>query len=64
MMSVLAKEELVSRTKALSKEEIEIVLDNVPIELVHAAIGRKLQKDKECITGMQQILEGVKDECF
>lgn len=64
MMSVLAKEELVNRTKALSQEEIEIVLDNIPVQLLHAAIGRKLQKDKERITGMQQILEGVKDECF
>lgn len=64
MMSALAKEELVNRTKALSKEEMEIVLDNIPIELIHAAAGRRLQKSKECIVGIQQALEGIKDECF
>ena len=40
------KDELIRRTEAMSKEEMELVLDHIPVELCLARVSREIEQLK------------------
>ena len=55
VMSEIEKNELITRIKGMSKEELEVVADCIPVELCHNRIGKELKKAKildETIMGL------------
>lgn len=59
----LHAEELANRVRAMKREEMELVLDNIPIELCFQRIEKELAKNKafvEAINNAMDIL-GARD---
>lgn len=59
-MSEMEKNELITRIKGMSKEELEVVADCIPVELCHNRIGKELKKAKmldEAIMGLAAGIE-------
>ena len=52
-------EELCRRTKALTKEQMELVLDNIPVELCLARIARELEKNKIFMNSVQNAIHKI-----
>ena len=44
MMTQMEIDELIRRVKAMSRDELEIVIDNVPVELCMRRIEKELEK--------------------
>lgn len=41
-----SKDELIHRTEAMSKEEMELVLEHIPVELCLARVSREIEQLK------------------
>lgn len=52
-ISPMEREALIQSIKGLSPEQIDIVLDNIPIEMVYNRIGRELERNKAFIKSMR-----------
>lgn len=54
-MSEMETKELIARINGMSKEELEVVADHIPVELCYNRIGKELKKAKmldEAIIGL------------
>lgn len=49
-------EELATRTRALTREQMELVLDNIPVELCLARVARELERNKLFMSGVKDAL--------
>ena len=58
-MTHMAKEELSRRVKAMSREELEIVLDSIPVELCLMRIEREFDKLKAFEDSVKSAVSGV-----
>lgn len=55
IMEEMEKRELIARINGMSKEELEIVADHIPVELCYNRIGKELKKARmldEAIMGL------------
>lgn len=59
-MTEMAREELISRIKALDAEELKLVVDTIPVELCYNRIGEELQKFKEAKKRSKEALDVMK----
>ena len=58
-MTHMEKEELSRRVKAMSREELEVVLNNIPIELCLMRIEREFDKLKVFEDSVKSAVSGV-----
>ena len=58
-MTHMEKEELTRRVKAMSREELEIVLDSIPVELCLMRIEREFDKLKAFEDSVKSAVSGV-----
>ena len=58
-MTHMEKEELSRRVKAMSREELEVVLNNIPIELCLMRIEREFDKLKAFEDSVKSAVSGV-----
>lgn len=58
-MTHMEKEELTRRVKAMSREELEVVLNNIPIELCLMRIEREFDKLKAFEDSVKTAVSGV-----
>ena len=58
-MTHMEKEELSRRVKAMSREELEIVLDSIPVELCLMRIEREFDKLKAFKDSVKSAVSGV-----
>lgn len=54
-MSEIAKEELKDRVKALTPEEIDVVLDNIPIQKIAMHLGGQLAMMQYKLMKVQEV---------
>lgn len=59
-MTQMAREELISRIKALDPEELKLVVDHIPVELCYNRIGEELRKFKEAKKKSKEALDVMK----
>ena len=59
-MCEIKKDELIRRTEALTKEEMELVLDHIPVELCLARISRELERNKVFISTVKNAVVKAK----
>ena len=57
MISGLEKQELGNRIRGMTEDEVVSLLRDVPTRVLHAEIGRRIERDQECIARMRQVLE-------
>ena len=55
-LSQAGLKELANRVKAMTPEELEIVVDNIPVELCMKRIQKELDRAKELETGLANIV--------
>ena len=55
MMGELEKEEFINRVKGMSKEEMELFAEYVPVEICYNRIGRELKKNKYKLDAIQKV---------
>jgi len=55
MMKELEKQEFINRVKAMSKEEMELFVEHVPVEICQNRISRELKKNKEQLAAIKKI---------
>lgn len=55
MMKELERQEFVNRVKAMTKEEMELFVEHVPVEICQNRISRELKKNKEQLTAIKKI---------
>lgn len=58
-MTHMEKEELTRRVKAMSREELEVVLDNIPIELCLMKIEREFDRLKAFEDSVKTAVSGI-----
>ena len=58
-MTHMEKEELSRRIKAMSREELEVVLNNIPVELCLMRIEREFDKLKAFEDSVKSAVSGV-----
>ena len=58
-MTHMEKEELSRRVKAMSREELEVVLNNIPVELCLMRIEREFDKLKAFEDSVKSAVSGV-----
>ena len=58
-MTHMEKEELTRRVKAMSREELEVVLNNIPIELCLMRIEREFDRLKAFEDSVKSAVSGV-----
>ena len=58
-MTHMEKEELSRRVKAMSREELEVVLNNIPVELCLMRIEREFDKLKAFEDSVKSVVSGV-----
>jgi len=54
-MKELEKQEFINRVKAMSKEEMELFVEHVPVEICQNRISRELKKNKEQLAAIKKI---------
>ena len=59
-MCEIKKDELIRRTEALTKEEMELVLDHIPVELCLARVSRELERNKAFISTVKKAVVKAK----
>lgn len=59
-MSPMEKEALLATINGFSNEQIDFILDNVPIELVYNRLGRELQRNKEFALAVNNAMKFAK----
>lgn len=52
-------EELATRTRALTREQMELVLDNIPVELCLARVAKELESNKVFISKIRDAMNAV-----
>ncbi len=52
-VSPMERDALIRSIKGMSQEQLEIMLDNVPIEMVYNRLGRELERNKAFIRSMK-----------
>lgn len=45
-LSAMEKQTLIEHVKGMSKEQLDLMLDNIPIEMVYNRLGRELERNK------------------
>lgn len=45
-LSAMEKQTLIDHVKGMNKEQLDIMLDNIPIEMVYNRLGRELERNK------------------
>ena len=45
-LSAMEKQSLIEYVKGMSKEQLDLMLDNIPIEMVYNRLGRELERNK------------------
>lgn len=45
-LSAMEKQTLIEHVKGMSREQLDLMLDNVPIEMVYNRLGRELERNK------------------
>jgi hypothetical protein len=55
----LKVDELIRRTEAMTKEEMELVLDHIPVELCLARVSREIERNKAFMTTIQKAVVKV-----
>ena len=45
-LSDMEKQTLIDHVKGMNKEQLDIMLDNIPIEMVYNRLGRELERNK------------------
>lgn len=45
-LSAMEKQSLIEHVKGMSKEQLDLMLDNIPIEMVYNRLGRELERNK------------------
>lgn len=58
-MTHMEKEELSRRIKAMSREELEVVLDNIPVELCLMKIEREFDRLKAFEDSVKSAVSGI-----
>lgn len=55
----LKAEELIRRTEALTKEQMELILEHIPVDLCLARVSKELAKNKKFIDSVQSAMTKV-----
>lgn len=45
-LSAMEKQSLIEHVKGMSREQLDLMLDNIPIEMVYNRLGRELERNK------------------
>lgn len=45
-LSAMEKQSLIEHVKGMSREQLDLILDNIPIEMVYNRLGRELARNK------------------
>lgn len=59
-LSAMEKQSLIEHVKGMSKEQLDLMLDNIPIEMVYNRLGRELERNKafmNSIKGSMSLIE-------
>jgi len=59
-LSAMEKQSLIEYVKGMSKEQLDLMLDNIPIEMVYNRLGRELERNKafmNSIKGSMSLIE-------
>lgn len=59
-LSAMEKQSLIEYVKGMSKEQLDLMLDNIPIEMVYNRLGRELERNKafmNSIKGSMALIE-------
>lgn len=61
-VSPIEKDALIQSVRGMSREHLDIILDNIPIELVYNRLGRELDRNKAFIKSMKGAMSMVTNE--
>lgn len=53
-LSSMERDAFVQHVKGMSREQIDIMLDNIPIEMVYNRLGRELERNKAFMNAMKE----------
>lgn len=60
-MTTLEEKTLAERTKALSEDELDVVVDNIPVEACVNRMLREIEKNREFIKAIQDAFKLLED---
>lgn len=61
-VSPMEREAIIQSVRGMNKEQLEIMLDNVPIEMVYNRLGRELERNKAFINSMKNAMSLITKE--
>ena len=62
MLSAMEREELATRTKAMTIEEMEVVVSNIPLDILEKVMMERLTAHTARLQRLAEVLRGCADE--